>query len=289
MSAEGAAPWPGGARGALCLSFDNLGEAAEIGVGATARDDPGVGAHVTATEVVPGLLERLAERGLRATFFVEGLNAEIYPELLRRIDSEGHEVAFHAWAHEQWAALDAAGRAENLERGIAAFDAIGLRLRGIRPPGGALGENGAAALRRAGLAYASPAGEGAGVEAGLALLPFAWRHVDVSSTLPQLGTVREQIAGSTEPLDSDAFVSFLQRELDRLLAEGGFMTTVLHPFLIEPWLGWEGLGRLLDRVAAAAAGGELLVGTFDRLARWVAERPEAFAAGTTLDPTSWAA
>ncbi len=281
-------PWPGGAGAALALSFDNLGEAAEIGVGATARDDPGVGTHVTATDVVPGLLERLAARGLRATFFVEGLNAEIYPELLRRIDSEGHEVAFHAWTHEQWSGLDAAEQATNLERGIAAFDAIGLRLRGFRPPGGGLGEDGAAKLRRAGLAYASPAGEGAGIEAGLALLPFAWRHVDVSSTLPQLGAVREQIAGSAEPLDSDAFVSFLQRELDRLLAEGGFMTTVLHPFLFEPWLGWDGLGRVLDRVAAAAEG-ELCVGTFDQLAGWVAEHPEAFAAGTTLDPTSWAA
>ncbi len=111
----------------------------------------------------------------------------------------------------------------------------------------------------------------------------------MSSTLPQLGAVRERIAGSAEPFGPDAFVSHLQEELDRLLAEGGFMTTVLHPFLIDPWLGWDRLGRLLDRVAAAAASGELLVATFGRVADRVADRPEAFAGGTKLDPTTWAA
>ncbi len=155
----------------LCLSFDNLGEAAEIGVGAIARDAPGIGTHPTALEVLPRILDELEARGLPATFFVEGLNAEIYPERLREVTARGHEVAFHAWAHEQWGEMDAAARAANLRRGIAAFEAIGLRLRGIRPPGGGLGAGGAAALREAGLAYASPAGEGAGLEAGLPCSP----------------------------------------------------------------------------------------------------------------------
>src|SRR6185503_1523666 len=88
--------WPGGARGALSLSFDNLGEAAEIGAGAVAPEAPGVGSHPTATTVLPGLLDRLGTRGLRATFFVEGLNAKLYPDLLREIDARGHEVAYHA-------------------------------------------------------------------------------------------------------------------------------------------------------------------------------------------------
>ena len=99
--------WPGGARGALSLSFDNLGEAAEIGAGALAPDASGIGSHPTATAVLPGLLDRLATRGLRATFFVEGLNAELYPDLLREIDARGHEVAYHAWTHEWWGGLPA--------------------------------------------------------------------------------------------------------------------------------------------------------------------------------------
>ena len=116
--------------------------------------------------MLPGLLDRLAERGLRATFFVEGLNAELYPDLLREIDARGHEVAYHAWRHEQWGGPAAAEQAENLARGIAAFGELGLEVAGMRPPGGSLGEGGPGVLREAGLRYCSPAGAGAGSEDG---------------------------------------------------------------------------------------------------------------------------
>ena len=149
---SGAVLWPGGARGALCLSFDNLGEAAEIELGAVAPDaEPG--GHPTVTEALPAILEALAARGLAATFFVEGLNAEAYPEALRSIAAGGHEVAFHAWRHEEWAGLSAAAQAENLARGAAAFGELGLEVAGFRPPGGSLGEGGLAVPREAGLRY----------------------------------------------------------------------------------------------------------------------------------------
>ncbi|HET6571583.1 MAG TPA: polysaccharide deacetylase family protein, partial [Solirubrobacterales bacterium] len=75
------AAWPGGARGALSLSFDNLG----------------VDEGTSAAAALPALLERLAERDLSATFFVEGVNAELDPGALREIAAAGHEVAYHAW------------------------------------------------------------------------------------------------------------------------------------------------------------------------------------------------
>src|SRR5262249_44404761 len=154
-------PWPGSARGALCLSFDNLGEAAEIELGAVAPDAK-PGGHPSVTKSLPAILAALAARGLAATFFVEGLNAEAYPEALRTIAGSGHEVAFHAWRHEEWAGLSAAEQAQNLARGTAAFAELGLEIAGIRPPGGGLGEGGLAVLREGGLRYCSPAGAGAG-------------------------------------------------------------------------------------------------------------------------------
>ena len=96
--------------GILALSFDNLGEAAEIELGAVAPDDPGVGSHFTATEVLPALLDRLEDAGVSATFFVEGLNTEIYPDRLREIAARGHEVGFHAWRHEEWASFRSTSR-----------------------------------------------------------------------------------------------------------------------------------------------------------------------------------
>jgi peptidoglycan/xylan/chitin deacetylase (PgdA/CDA1 family) len=284
---SGAGPWPGGARGALCLSFDNLGEAAEIGAGALAPDAVGVGSHPTATTVLPDLLDRLRAEGLRATFFIEGMNAEIYPGLLREIDAAGHEVAYHAWAHERWGELPAAQQAENLARGIAAFGELGLDVAGMRPPAGALGEGGAEVLRGAGLTYCSPAGAGAGSEGGdLAVLPFEWRHVDASCVLPPLARVRELMTGSADPLEPDSFLAYLDAELQRLAEAGGFAAIVLHPFMLE-WFGGQRLAALLERIAAASAAGALWVAPCREVAAHVLANAGEFAGATTLDPTGW--
>jgi peptidoglycan/xylan/chitin deacetylase (PgdA/CDA1 family) len=280
--------WPGGARAALCISFDNLGEAAEIELGAIPDDAP-LGGHVTATRVVPSILTALAARDLPATFFVEGLNAEAYPELLREMDAEGHEVAYHAWRHEQWGDLGAAEQADNLARGVAAFARLGLEMRGLRPPGGGLGAGGLDVLREGGLSYCSPAGAGAGAEDGLALLPFRWSHVDAACLLPPLAPVRERMTGSPEPIGPDRFLSHLEAELDRLAADGGFATIVLHPVTVDSWFGQGRLVALLDRIAAASAQGAIRVARCADLAGHVTSHTAEFDGGTALDPTGWSA
>ena len=281
------AAWPDGARGAVCLSFDNLGEAAEIEMGAIPSDAQ-LGGHPTATTVVPSILAALAERGLAATFFVEGLNAEVYPDLLKGIDAAGHEVAYHAWRHEQWDDLTVAEQAGNLARGVAAFQRLGLRMSGMRPPGGGLGAGGLEVFRDAGLLHSSPAGDGAGAVGGdLALLPFKWRHVDASCLLPPLAPVRERMTGSPEPIDPDRFLAYLETELGRLAEGGGFATIVLHPLTVDSWFGEERLGALLDRIAAAKASGELWVVPGREAARHVLAEADTYAGGAALDSTSW--
>jgi peptidoglycan/xylan/chitin deacetylase (PgdA/CDA1 family) len=277
--------WPCSAHSALNLSFDNLGEAAELELGALPPNAP-PGRHETALEVLPHLLGQLEDRELAATFFVEGLNAEIYPDLLREIDGRGHEVAFHAWRHEQWAELSAAEQAANLERGLAAFGQLDLEISGLRPPGGQLGAGGTGVLREAGLRYCSPAGAGTGLEDEVALLPFEWRHVDASCVLPPLGSAREQISGSSDRIEPARFVAWLEAEIDRLARDGGYMAIVLHPFMLG-WLGEGQLAVLLDRVAAAAASDEIWVASCAEVAEYVAAHPDRFGNGAVLDPASW--
>ncbi len=277
--------WPGGARAALSLTFDNLGEAAEIELGAIPPDAP-LGDHPTATRVLPSLLGELGSRGLGCTFFVEGLNADVYPELLAEIDAAGHEVAYHAWRHEHWAGLSAAEQAQNLARGRAAFGALGLDMAGVRPPGGGLGPGGLGVLREAGMRYCSPAGAGAGEEGGIALLPFRWRDVDASSLLPGLEAVREEVAGAAGPLDPGAFLAGLEAELERLATDGGYIAVVLHLAMLD-WLGGERLGALLDHAAAASTAGELWVAPCAKIADRVLAAPDAFERGTELDPRTW--
>lgn len=282
------ATWPGGAHGALCLSFDNLGEAAELELGAQ-PDAPGE--HFTATRVLPELLETLAEHELAATFFVEGLNAELYPEALRSIAAAGHEVAYHAWRHEQWGELTADEQSQNLARGIEAFRGLhgdtGIAFTGLRPPGGQLGAGGLDVPRERGLRYCSPAGKGVGSADGVALLPFQWRHVDATCVLPTLGPVREQMTGSSDPVEPDAFLAYLETEIERLMDEGAFATFVLHLSMLD-WLGEGRLGRLLDRVGEAVATDDLWAVPCAEVAAHVLLHHGTFRGGATLDPTSWA-
>jgi len=47
------------------------------------------------------ILEMLAERDVRATFFVLGWVAERYPNLVRKLASAGHEIASHGYEHKR--------------------------------------------------------------------------------------------------------------------------------------------------------------------------------------------
>lgn len=49
----------------------------------------------------PLILDTLAEKGVRATFFVLGSHAERWPELVRRISSEGHQLGNHGYFHRK--------------------------------------------------------------------------------------------------------------------------------------------------------------------------------------------
>ncbi|MCS7119986.1 MAG: polysaccharide deacetylase family protein, partial [Candidatus Bathyarchaeota archaeon] len=45
------------------------------------------------------VLNLLSAHNVEATFFVVGEIAEKFPEVLKMIDDQGHEIAFHGWSH----------------------------------------------------------------------------------------------------------------------------------------------------------------------------------------------
>lgn len=47
------------------------------------------------------LLDGLKERGVKATFFITGENAAAYPELVKRMNEEGHLIGNHTYHHVQ--------------------------------------------------------------------------------------------------------------------------------------------------------------------------------------------
>ena len=50
-------------------------------------------------ESTPFILDTLKEHGVKATFFVVGENVKRYPDLFRRIVSEGHSIGNHTYNH----------------------------------------------------------------------------------------------------------------------------------------------------------------------------------------------
>jgi len=49
----------------------------------------------------PPILDALAARGVKATFFVLGRHADAWPDIVRRIADEGHTIGNHGWHHRK--------------------------------------------------------------------------------------------------------------------------------------------------------------------------------------------
>lgn len=52
-------------------------------------------------DATPAILDALAERGVKATFFILGRHAERWPTLVKRVASEGHEIGNHGYHHQK--------------------------------------------------------------------------------------------------------------------------------------------------------------------------------------------
>jgi peptidoglycan/xylan/chitin deacetylase (PgdA/CDA1 family) len=274
------AVWPGGARGAVSVTLDNLGEAAEQQLGLPTP----TGGHYSVTTALPVVLAELARARVAATFFVEGINADTYPDALRLIVAAGHECGYHAWRHEEWNRLKDAEEQENLRRGLAAMRTCGLEPAGFRPPGGVLGVRTLELLQAHGLSYCSPAGAGVAIDRTV-LLTFAWRNVDAYHLLPQFEALRRHIDGSGEPGGPTRVADALIAAIDHAIASGTHATLVLHTWLIEA--EQDAVRAVLGHVREHVRSGDLWAPRCDEAAQWIGRHPDSFPGTATLDRTSW--
>lgn len=86
----------------------------------------------------PALLDLLAARGVRATFFCVGAKVRAAPELVRRMRDEGHVLANHSDGHSLWTNLYSTGRMTEEVRAAqhSLEEVAGRRPRYFRPPFG---------------------------------------------------------------------------------------------------------------------------------------------------------
>lgn len=109
-----------------------MSEATEIKKVALTFDD---GPHPSYTEQ---LLDGLKKRGVKATFFVTGEHASLHPDIIERMDEEGHLIGNHTYSHMQ---LNA-GNIEEYKNELIKTNEVIEKITGedvlyVRPPYGA--------------------------------------------------------------------------------------------------------------------------------------------------------
>ena len=151
--------WPDGNRCCVCLTFDLDAEWVFMGNIPETANMPrrlSLGEYVWNANIIPRMLDLLDEHGVKATFFVPGINASKHPDVMELIHNRGHELACHGWKHENIADLP---REEERKRIMRTADAIeeaaGARPVGNRTAGGELSPNTLDLLWKNGFIYDS--------------------------------------------------------------------------------------------------------------------------------------
>jgi polysaccharide deacetylase family protein (PEP-CTERM system associated) len=108
---------------------------------------------------VDQVLGMFSDAGVKATFFTLGWIAERYPSMIRRIVSEGHELASHGWSHVRVTEQSREAFVQDVGRTKAFLEDLGGKpILGYRAASYSIGERNLwalAALEESGHAYSS--------------------------------------------------------------------------------------------------------------------------------------
>jgi polysaccharide deacetylase family protein (PEP-CTERM system associated) len=189
------------------------------------------------TEVVLALLDEL---NVRATFFVLGMTAERYPDLVREAAARGHEIASHGHAHERVYDQTPDSFRADLERGLEAVEAAaGVRPVGYRAPAFSI-------TRDAPWAYDVLAGLGFEYDSSQYDSPRVPRRISPIPRAPYRLRVESgaelwelPVAAARIPVGGGAYwrilpAAVIARALRGLIAEGAAPALYFHPYEFDP-------------------------------------------------------
>jgi len=275
--------WPNGAHGAISVTFDNMGEAAELELKMWDANRP-IGSHRSVTAVLPDTLRLLERVGIRATYFVEAWNVDVYPEAIRQIAAAGHEVGFHGWRHETWSNLDETSERSLFRRGKEAMRRLDVDLIGFRPPGGKLTPATLSIMKEAGFKYCSPAGTNAANVQGTTILPFAWQWIDAYYYFEPFAELRKQRGDSESLLPPSRLRDEMMRCIDGPLSSGGYTAILFHPFFEDDPERFAAMAEVLEHITRTE---KLWCAPCREVADWVSANPKYFADDPGFDTAGW--
>ncbi len=173
--------WPEGYRCCVNLSFDYDSNSAlmwraplDIVAQSRGRFAPNV--------AIPRILDMLDRLEVEATFFTPGWTVDQFTGSVEEIVSRGHELAAHGYLHERLAEISREAEEQAFQRGLAAFEKVGVRPEGFRAPYWLISDRTIGLMRRLGFKYDSNFMDNdmpyilvwRGEETGLVELPVEW-------------------------------------------------------------------------------------------------------------------
>lgn len=229
-----AADWPDGTKAVVMLSFDLDGETLWWNEPGSMKGQPGPlsqGAYGP-REALPKILQVLARRDVRATFFVPSWVAERYPDAIAQIVAGKHEVAAHGVLHVSPNTLPPEEELRRLRNSIDVLTTLsGSRPAGYRAPSWALSDVTLELAAGEGFLYSSNLmdSDRPYVHAnfpGLVELPVSW----VLDDAPHFWFDE---ASWNKTIQTAATVGALWREeFDAVHANGGYFGLTMHPQII---------------------------------------------------------
>ena len=228
------AVWPHGAQVAVALSFDVDNETSTLRDGKTSPALLAQGEYGSRAGV-PRILKLLQRYTIPASFYIPAVSALLYPDDVRRIAAEGHEVGLHGWIHERNSNLEEADERDLTYRAAEVLTQLaGKPPVGLRTPSWDFSQATLKIMREMGLLYdSSLMGDDEPYElvedeepTGIVELPVEW----IKDDYPYLGMDR---LSPIRPHTAPSLVGEVwRREFDGAYAERGLFLLTMHPHII---------------------------------------------------------
>ena len=262
--------WPGGARCAFAISFDADHDTIPL------RDSDESPMRISQGQygnrsAMPRIRKLLEREGVPASFFYPAVSALLYPDEVRAVAAEGHEIGIHSWIHEANTKLPQGVERDLTFRAADTLERIGgTRPVGMRTASWDFSVDTMSIIRELGLLYDSslmadddPYELVADGEAtGVVELPPEWIRDDaVYYNFVRFSALRPYTPPSS-------VLEIFTSEFDGAWNERGLFLLTLHPHVSGHRSRLPVIEKLIQH---AKAKGEVWFATHAEVARWCKE------------------
>ena len=251
--------WPDNKRIAVMMAFDLDAETmwTTHGDGSTAHMTNLSRGAYGPKQGVPRILDMLDSHQVKATFFIPGVVAEHYPEVVKEIARRGHDIGFHGYLHEESTKTTYEQEDATMHRSEKIiYDLTGQKIAGHRAPGGVIHDYSLRLFLEHGYIYSSNWRDSDG--------PFL--HQIDGKTIPLVELPKDSIFYDTAydfytdaaperyGLKSpDEMFEIWKEEFDSLAVEGRMINFVLHPQFVGRASRVQMLSRLIGYMKSHGA------------------------------------